>query len=164
MSHTRLTDPQRDVARLNRILQNLDELDSRLKVQNSRIKRLSRDFLDIADQREAHNSNTLTVSWNGPALKFTWTAGYVTDKQEKIYHVPAGEYTGLAAATHYWFAWNPIHQTMSVQEDLSLLTAIPTLIVLFRVHSGDAGTTATAGGGGQESGGSDLTGAKYALL
>ena len=164
MAQERLTDVQLEISKLNRQLQRIDNLRSDLENTNSRLRRLSQNFQDIQQQTEFSNSNNITVSWNGPSLKFTWATGYVKDKSQKVYPIPAGERTGLAVATYYWFAWNPVHQTMAVEQDLSLITAISNNIVLFRVHSGDAGTTATAGGGGNESGGSDLNGGKYAVL
>lgn len=164
MALDRLSDVQKEISKLNRQLAKIQQLESRVDAQDSRIAKVNRDFQDLQHQTEFDNANTLTISWDGPNTKFTWTAGYTRDKNGTIYQIPSGQYTGLTAATHYWFGWNPVHQTMSVQTDLTKLTAIDNIIVLFRIHSGGAGVTATAGGGGQESGGSDLNGGKYALL
>lgn len=163
MSHERLTDVQKEISKLNRQLAKFHELQSDILNLKKKTGSLAADIEQLGHQRDDSATNNLTISWDGPNLKLTWTAGYVKDRKNRVYQIPAGERTGLTASTYYWLGWNPIHETMSVTTALQQLVDIPNILVIAQVFTGTNVQTGAAGGGGgcTTCGGSDRNSGKY---
>ena len=163
MSSERLTDVQKEIAKLNRQLANVREIESRARRLDRKINALSDELQKLSQQRDDSATNNLTISWDGPNLKLTWTAGYIKDRKNRIYQIPAGERTGLLASTYYWLGWNPVHETMSVTTALQQIVDIPNILVIAQVFTGTGAQAGAAGGGGgcTTCGGSDRNSGKY---
>ncbi len=146
----KITDPQRDLPRLNRELARLKKDVEIARGVSKKLDLLEKKQETLANQRELVSTNNVTLVWVGPSLKVTWVAGYVKDKAGVIHQIPAGERTSLTANTYYWFGWNPKHQTMSVASNPETLTAIKNILIICRLFTGTAVQTANAGGGGTE--------------
>ena len=162
---TRITDPYRDLPRLNRELTRLKRDVEVARGVSKKLDLLEKKQETLANQRELVSTNNMVLVWVGPSLKVTWVAGYVKDRAGVIYQIPSGERTGLTANIKYWFGWNPKHKTMAVASDPESLTAIKNVLVICRLFTGTAAQTANAGGGGTET---DTTrgasGKEYVLL
>ena len=161
----RITDTKKDLPRLNRELRRLDRDIRQARQLEQKVELLTKQNAELRDKRELVSTNNLTLVWDGPNLKVTWVAGYVKDKNGKIYQVPAGQKTGLVINTYYWFGWNPVHQTMGVASNPESLTAIKNILIICRLYTGSAIQTANAGGGGTETNTTlGASGKEYKLL
>jgi hypothetical protein len=146
----KLTDPTRDIAKLNRQLERLDQLERLQKQQDLRIAALRREQNKLREQRTVAGSNNLVFMWTDATATISWAAGFVRDHDGvHVHHVPAGSRAGLTAGTDYWAGWNPSHQTMSFEANLDTLQRVPNLVVICRIKTGN-GADGTSGGGGTE--------------
>lgn len=146
----RITDPVKDLSRLNRELRLLQRDNKEFFQLRQRVQQLADQQADLQSKRELTSTNALDFQWDGPNLKLTWVAGYIKDRDSKLHHVPAGEITGLTANIYYWLGWNPVHQTMSAASAPETLTTIKNILVACRVYTGTAIQTGDLGGGGTE--------------
>lgn len=127
-----------------------------------RLGRINKELEALAQEREVVATSDLVFTWTDATTTFSWAAGYVRDRFNNIYHVPAGSRAGLSTNTYYWFGWNPVHQTMSVVTNPSQLSDIPNIIVICRVRSSATAANGT-GGPGTEPNGVDLLGNKFVI-
>lgn len=146
----RITDPVKDLPRLNRELRLLQRDNKEFFQLKQRVQALVKQTEDLQSKRELTSTNAMDFQWDGPNLKITWAAGYIKDREGELHHVPAGEKTGLTANIYYWMGWNPVHQTMSVVSAPETLTGIKNILVICRVYTGTNIQTGDVGGGGTE--------------
>ena len=132
----------------------------------ARMGRINREVEGLAQTREITANSNLIFTWTDATTTFSWGAGYVRDKDNAVYHVPAGSRAGLAANTYYWFGWNPVHQTMSVVTDIAQLSGIPNVIIITNIRSSAAGLNGVGGPGTFGSGATpaDLLGQKFVVI
>ena len=117
----------------------------------------------LEEKREVVSINNLEFLWTGATSTLSWVAGFVKDKNNKVYPVPAGSRTGLTTSTEYWAGWNPLHQTMSFTTALASLTNIPNMLIVCRIETG-AGVNGNSGGGGREDGDDGRSGDTYQFV
>lgn len=159
-----ITDAQKDVARLNRELARIDTLQDNLRRLESHIGQLRQRQVELEERRSKAGSNNLTFAWTDATTTLSWDAGYVRDHDgERVHHVPAGSRAGLTVNTFYWAGWNPVHQTMSFEANLDTLEAIPNIVIICRVQTGN-GVDGTAGGGGSETATVGILNKEYAFV
>ena len=160
----RITNIERDISKLNKELTRLDGVDQELQ-------RLRQEFFNLKKlQRQENirngvpNQNNVTFTWTGSSGLISWNDGYVKDHHGNYLPVRAGSTAGVNN-TYYWAAWNPVHKTMSFQNNLDTYQKIPNALIVCQVFTGTGAQTATIGGGGSEpGGGSGLNGKQYKLL
>lgn len=148
-----ITDPVKDVAKINSAFQQLDALYSRLAAAEKQIS-----FTQTTSQKhqqlaEITGVNNITFTWNGSSGTISWGAGSVLNRQGVHIPIPAGSITGLSASTTYWLAWNSIHQVMSYGTSLATIQPNKNNLVLCSVTTLGSGSSGAIGGGGTESGG-----------
>lgn len=153
-----------DLRRLNDALSLFDQAQRDLtyfrQKQTSQTQSITTTF---TNQDRISNTN-LTFTWTGGTTTLSWAAGFIKDKNGKVYAVPAGS-RSLTASTIYWVAWNPFHKVMAFSSTGSdSLAKNKNNFLVCSLKTGTGIQTGTAGGGGSESGGSATTGNRYVLF
>jgi hypothetical protein len=152
-----------DISKLNQELEKFDTLQKQFSVAKQLLNALNSQVETLKNTQQVLSSNNLVTTWNGSTLTLSWPAGYVKNNQGQLFPMTAGSRV-LSPLTTYWFAWNPEHQQMSIQTDLSSLTAIPNLIIVCSVKTGSPSDLGPAGGGGFEPGGVAPSARSYVLF
>lgn len=147
---TRITDIQKNLPALNKQLAELEDLRVEVKKLRRLVSQHAKSLGSIEKTREFTGVNNITFTWTGATLTLSWSAGSVQDRNENYVPIPSGSRV-LVATTHYWAAWNPVHQVMVFATNLSTINKNPNNLVLCRIHTGAGGASGTAGGGGADS-------------
>lgn len=157
----RVTDYERDKAKLNRAFALVEQLENEVHHQREQIELLRKQQIKLAEQRTTAGANDLTFTWTDATTTISWAAGFIRDHGgERVLHVPAGSRAGLTANTFYWAGWNPVHQTMSFEKSIDTLNQVKNIVIVCRIQTGN-GANGTAGGGGSEAGGDGILNKEY---
>jgi hypothetical protein len=155
--------PEFAIGRLEQKLRQLQEEKRHRRQLDAQVAGLQQQFNELDEKREVVSVNDMEFLWVGATTTLTWVAGFVRDKKDTVYPIPAGSRTGLTASTEYWAGWNPRHQTMSFATSLAALTAIANILIICRIQTG-AGVNGNAGGGGREAGNDGRSGDTYQFV
>jgi|SRR5581483_1708617 len=156
----RITDSTKNLAQLNRQLDQVEKLRKDNELQKQQIAQLNNTVNQFDLARQVERTNNITVTWTGGTLTLSWPAGYTRDKDGNVTRILAGSRV-VIASTVYWFAWNDFHNTMAIDSNLQNVNTKARNIVLFSVKTGTAGQAGTAGGGGSAPGGTDKNAVSY---
>lgn len=151
---------------INRKLETFDLQQKQIATLKSTVSSLQSTLSALQAQRQTVGANNLLFNWDGPSLTLSWAAGYIQDTRgaaNATVPVAAGSQL-LAASTYYWIGYNPNQRQVSIQSDLTKLTAISAMILVCRIFTGTNIQTGAAGGGGSETTGNGALGKEYKLF
>lgn len=159
-----ITDPYKDLAKLNSELARLDSIQAQLLTVQQQVSGITIHHNLVTAQDQPVTTNNLVFIWTGATLKLSWAAGYIQDKTGLNIPVAAGTSPVLVASTTYWIYWNPIHQVMAFSATSNTLATNTNNYIVCQLVTGTAGQTGTAGGGGSEGPGYGVSTARYAIF
>ena len=151
---------------INRKLETFDLQQKQIATLKSTVNSLQSTLDALQAQRQTVGANNILFTWTGGTLTLSWSAGYVQDTRGRAnatVPVAAGSQL-VAASTYYWIGYNPNQMQMSIQTDLTKLTALPAMILICRLYTGTAGQSGNAGGGGSEATGNGALAKEYKLF
>jgi hypothetical protein len=157
----RLTQPTRDVAKLNEALSQVDILTRRLVAAES-VARSTKIAATRATQQLANPPVTnLAFTWTGSSCLVSWPAGYIKNSRGIVTAVAAGS-KFLSPSSYYWVYYNPIHkQVIFANSPSPTLTGNSKNLVVCSLKTGTGTQSGAAGGGGTEPQGYGNMGYKY---
>src|SRR5574337_421472 len=162
MPPIQISDPIKDVAKINSAFQQLDALYTRVAASEKQINFVQTTSQQHQQLAEITGTNNLTFTWTGSTGTISWAAGSVLNRQGNYVPIPAGSITGLSASTTYWLAWNPVHAVMAHSTSLAAIQPNKNNLVICNVTTLGSGASGAIGGGGTDAGGNGFNRSIYA--
>lgn len=162
-----ITDPVKDVAKINSAFQQLDALYSRLAAAEKQINFVQATVNEHSAVNEPTGVNDVTFKWDGAGAgsgtgTLSWAASSILDRQGRYIPILAGSISGLTASTTYWLGWNPAHQVMARSTTLGAIHGNTGTLIICSVTTGtDSASLVAVGGGGTDAGGTGFNRTKY---
>lgn len=160
---TRITDPTRDIAKLNDRLRQLDQALGDIQALKQQVNRTQTSSNLTTQSHEPSTINNITFTWTGSTTTLSWSQGYLQDKSGTHYSIPAGS-TVVAASTAFWAAWNTTQNQMIITSNFASLWTNQNNLLICSLYTGTSGQSGAAGGGGTEAGGAGISGRNYKMF